>query len=101
MNDDDLLFEERDGIATVTLNRPRARNALSVSVANRLHALWDRIDGSESIRVVIFTSADCGTFCAGMDLKEAAQIKEEQGIDVLTLIKDPMHQRMRSVRQPI
>ena len=101
MNNDDVLFEELDGIATITLNRPQARNALSVSAANRLHSLWDAVDGSESIRAVILSSADCGTFCAGMDLKEAARIKEEQGIDVLTLIKDPMHQRMRRVRQPI
>jgi enoyl-CoA hydratase/carnithine racemase len=36
-----------------------------------------------------------------MDLKEAARIQEEQGKDVLTLIKDPMHQRMRRVRPPI
>ena len=101
MSNDDVLFEERDGIAMITLNRPRARNALSVGAANRLHALWDAVDASQSIRAVILTSADCGTFCAGMDLKEAAHIREEQGIDVLTLIKDPMHQRMRRVRQPI
>jgi enoyl-CoA hydratase/carnithine racemase len=101
MGDDDVLFEEADGIATITLNRPEARNALSVAAANRLHELWEAVDGSASVRAVILTSADCGTFCAGMDLKEAARIKREHGKDVLTLIKDPMHQRMRRVRQPI
>ncbi len=98
---DDILFEEADGIATITLNRPEARNALSVGASNRLHEIWEAIDRSASIRAVILTSADCGTFCAGMDLKEAARIKQERGEDVLTLIKDPMHQRMRRVRQPI
>jgi enoyl-CoA hydratase/carnithine racemase len=98
---DDILFEEADGIATITLNRPEARNALSVGASNRLHEIWEAIDQSASIRAVILTSADCGTFCAGMDLKEAARIKQQRGEDVLTLIKDPMHQRMRRVRQPI
>jgi enoyl-CoA hydratase len=98
---DDILFEEADGIATITLNRPEARNALSVGTCNRLHEIWEAIDRSASIRAVILTSADCGTFCAGMDLKEAARIKQQRGEDVLTLIKDPMHQRMRRVRQPI
>ena len=98
---DDILFEEADGIATITLNRPEARNALSVGASNRLHEIWEAIDRSASIRAVILTSADCGTFCAGMDLKEAARIKQQRGEDVLTLIKDPMHQRMRRVRQPI
>ena len=101
MSNNDVLFEEVDGIATIALNRPEARNALSVSAANRLHELWEAVDASASIHAVIITSADCGTFCAGMDLKEAARIQEEQGKDVLTLIKDPMHQRMRRVRQPI
>jgi enoyl-CoA hydratase/carnithine racemase len=101
MSNNDVLFEEVDGIATIALNRPEARNALSVSAANRLHELWEAVDASASIHAVILTSADCGTFCAGMDLKEAARIQEEQGKDVLTLIKDPMHQRMRRVRQPI
>ena len=100
MTNEDVLFEESDGIATISLNRPEARNALSVSAANRLYDLWERVDASPSIRVVILTSADCGTFCAGMDLKEAARVKREQGKDVLSLIKDPMHQRMRRVRQP-
>jgi enoyl-CoA hydratase/carnithine racemase len=98
---DEVLFEESDGIATITINRPEARNALSVGASNRLHDLWEEIEGSSSIRVIILTSADCGTFCAGMDLKEAARIKQERGTDVLTLIKDPMQQRMRRVRQPI
>jgi enoyl-CoA hydratase/carnithine racemase len=101
VTNEDVLFDESDGIATIALNRPQARNALSVSAANRLSELWDAVDASSSIRVAILTSADCGTFCAGMDLKEAARIKREQGQDVLTLIKDPMHQRMRRVRQPI
>jgi len=101
MNDQEVLFEVADNIATVTLNRPQARNALSVAVSNRLYELWETIDAAEDIRAAILTSADCGTFCAGMDLKEAARLKSERGTDVLNLVRDPMHQRMRQVRQPI
>jgi len=98
---DDLLFDVTDGIATITLNRPEARNALSVAVCNGLTALWEEIDARPEIRVVILTSADCGTFCAGMDLKEAARIKADEGVDILTRMRDPMHGRMRRVRAPI
>ena len=98
---EEVLFEEVDGVATITINRPESRNALSIGASNRLYELWETVDGSASVRVVILTSADCGTFCAGMDLKEAARIKQEQGKDVLSLVKDPMQQRMRRVRQPI
>jgi enoyl-CoA hydratase len=96
-----VLFEVSEGIATITLNRPERRNALSVAAAERLHDLWEEVDRRDDIRVVILTAAPCGTFCAGMDLKEASELRASRGIDVLTLIRDPFHERMRKVRVPI
>jgi enoyl-CoA hydratase/carnithine racemase len=101
MNGNSLLTEHRDGVLTVTINRPERRNALSVELTNRLHDLWEEVDADDAVRVVVLTSADCGTFCAGMDLKEAAEIRQRDGRDVLTLLKDPFHRRMRQVRKPI
>ena len=98
---DAVLFHVDDGIATITLNRPAQRNALSIAVSERLYALWDRVDADRDIRVAILTSADCGTFCAGMDLKEAARVKAELGKDILDLMRDPFQQRMRDVEKPI
>jgi enoyl-CoA hydratase/carnithine racemase len=98
---DVVLFAVDAHIATLTLNRPDRRNALSVAAANRLYDLWEEIDRRDDIRAVILTGADCGTFCAGMDLKEAAEIKAQRGVDVLSLVKDPFHERMRAVRKPI
>jgi enoyl-CoA hydratase len=58
-----VLVEVEDRIATLTLNRPEARNALSRAL---MHALWDAF-----VAVVILTGSD-PAFCAGVDLKEAA-----------------------------
>jgi enoyl-CoA hydratase len=99
--DDVVRFAVADGIATITLDRPERRNALSIEAADRLYSLWERIDQEESVRVAILTSADCGTFCAGMDLKEAAEVRRERGIDVLQALRDPFYERMREVRKPI
>jgi enoyl-CoA hydratase/carnithine racemase len=96
-----VLFEQSQGIATITLNRPERRNALSVAAADRLYDLWETVDGRSDIRAVILTAAPCGTFCAGMDLKEASELREARGADVLTLVRDPFHERMREVRVPI
>jgi enoyl-CoA hydratase/carnithine racemase len=98
---DELLFQVEDGIATITINRPERRNAMNIAVGNGLHKLWEEIDLRPEIRVVILTSADCGTFCAGMDLKEAAEKKAETGEDILSFYKDPFQSRMRRVRVPI
>lgn len=101
MHPDEIVqFEAADGLATITLNRPERRNALSVAAAERLFDLWEEVDRRSDIRAVILTAAPCGTFCAGMDLKEASSIGARGG-DVLQMIRDPFHERMRRVRAPI
>ena len=101
IDQDVLIYEKQDCIATVTLNRPESRNALSVELIKRLHEVWNTVDDDPEVRVIILTGAECGTFCAGMDLKEAARIRQEEGVDVLSKIKDPFHECMRAVQKPI
>jgi enoyl-CoA hydratase/carnithine racemase len=99
---DDVLFEvSPTGIATVTLNRPQRRNALSTAAAARLHELWRIVDDDPSVRVLLLTSTSCGVFCAGMDLAEAARIRAERGVDILQLLPDPFYERLRAVRKPV
>jgi Enoyl-CoA hydratase/carnithine racemase len=43
-----VLYEVRDGIATVKINRPEMRNALSPAAANRLHDLWGEVDADKT-----------------------------------------------------
>jgi enoyl-CoA hydratase/carnithine racemase len=99
MNPIELTIE--DGIATVRINRPERKNALSVAATNGLADAWARIDADDSVRVAILTSVDCGVFSAGMDLKEAAQIKRDEGVDILTKMRDPFHETMRACKKPI
>jgi enoyl-CoA hydratase len=66
-----LLFERDGHVATVTLNRPEARNALSGEMLVRMHDAWVEIDEDPEIRVAIVTGAG-GHFCAGADLKAMA-----------------------------
>jgi enoyl-CoA hydratase len=68
-----VLYEVRDGIAIVKINRPEIRNALSQAAANRLHDLWGEVDADRNVREAILTSADCSGFCAGLDLREASR----------------------------
>ena len=71
MPDPHLLFERDGHVATVTLNRPEARNALSSEMLVRMEAAWVEIDEDPQIRVAILTGA-AGHFCAGADLKAMA-----------------------------
>jgi enoyl-CoA hydratase/carnithine racemase len=66
----DILAEvAAGGVATLTLNRPAARNALSRSVMAELQAALERCAGDEAVRVVVIAAAG-SVFCAGHDLKE-------------------------------
>jgi enoyl-CoA hydratase/carnithine racemase len=64
-----LLRQDAGGIATLTLNRPAARNALSLGLMNALLDALDAIRDDESVRVVVLKGAG-PAFCAGHDLRE-------------------------------
>jgi enoyl-CoA hydratase len=96
-----VRYELDDGIVNVTIDRPERKNALSVEAMNALTDVWERVEKERQARVVILTSTDCGVFSAGMDLKQAAEIRARDGVDVLTLIRDPMQTAMRKVSKPI
>jgi enoyl-CoA hydratase len=66
---DVVLYDVAARVATITLNRPEARNALSSEVLSLLPELARRAEGDEDVDVVILTGAD-PAFCAGLDLKE-------------------------------
>ena len=90
-----------DGIATVCINRPERKNALSVDATNGLTDAWKKIGADDTVRVAILTSTDCGVFSAGLDLKEASQIARDEGVDILTKMRDPFHETMRACKKPI
>lgn len=69
MSQDVVLYEVSDRIATITMNRPAARNALSSEVLRLLPELMKRADADDSVDVIILTGTD-PAFCAGLDLKE-------------------------------
>jgi enoyl-CoA hydratase/carnithine racemase len=64
-----LLCRDEDGIAFLTLNRPQARNALSVALMARLQDALDAIAVDRAVRVVVIAGAG-PAFCAGHDLRE-------------------------------
>jgi enoyl-CoA hydratase len=68
MPDAPVLTERRDGVLLITLNRPEARNAVNLAVAQGIASALDSLDGDPDVTVGVLTGAGAG-FCAGMDLK--------------------------------
>lgn len=101
MSDDPIQLTVENGVATVFINRPERKNALSVAAANALADAWDWIEADSAVCVAILKSADCGVFSAGLDLKEAAEIAHNENVDILSKMRDPFHDRMRACSKPI
>jgi enoyl-CoA hydratase/carnithine racemase len=76
MNFHNLLLERDEGVATVTINRPQARNALNTPTLEELKSGLRELAADGSTRVVILRGAGDVAFCAGADLKEVATLKD-------------------------
>ncbi len=83
-----LLTEERDGVVTLTLNRPEVMNSLNFEL---LHALRDAVEAlrfKRDVRVIIITGAGEKAFCAGADLKERVSLTPVQVREFIHTIRN-------------
>lgn len=82
-----LLYEKKERIAYITLNRPESRNALSFELMGELEKAWLDFRDDDDLWVAILTGAGTA-FCAGIDLKERAArgafFQPEEGIGGIT-----------------
>ena len=65
-----ILYEKKEGIGYVTLNRPEALNAYSIQMRDDLYEILHAIKDDSEVRVAIFKGAGEKAFCAGADLSE-------------------------------
>ena len=68
MANNEVIVDVENGVITITLNRPEAKNAVNKALAEGISAAIDQLESDESLRAAIITGAG-GTFCSGMDLK--------------------------------
>ena len=74
MTYDHIIFEEVNGIVTITFNRPKALNALNSDLLQEFSHVLDEIFRNEAIRVLILTGAGDKSFVAGADITELARL---------------------------
>jgi 2-(1,2-epoxy-1,2-dihydrophenyl)acetyl-CoA isomerase len=67
---DTVLYEVSDGLATITLNRPEAMNALNIATKVALRDAAIAAAGDTAVRAILLTAAGDRAFCVGQDLKE-------------------------------
>jgi enoyl-CoA hydratase/carnithine racemase len=95
-----LLRHESDGISTLTLNRPAARNALSIDLMQALDATLAAIAADRSIKVVII-QGNGAAFCAGHDLRELRANPTRQAYEQVFALCSRLMQRIVRLPQPV
>ncbi len=68
-----VLYEERDGVAVVTLNRPEVHNSFNLKMQDELRTIWRELRTNDDVRAVILTGAGDRAFCAGIDREESVE----------------------------
>jgi 2-(1,2-epoxy-1,2-dihydrophenyl)acetyl-CoA isomerase len=95
-----LLYQCSDGVATITLNRPEAYNAVNAQMGHELLAALRAAEQDSSVRCVVLTGAG-KAFCSGQDLKEVPAGQTTFFRDVLRQRYNPIIRALRSIPKPV
>lgn len=95
-----LIFENRDGVARITLNRPDVFHALSPALIAEITNAVQTATGDDSVRAVLLTATGEKAFCSGADLKEATTSGMSAG-EILRDYYEPMITAIRDIPKPV
>ncbi|NKI40002.1 2-cyclohexenylcarbonyl CoA isomerase [Streptomyces physcomitrii] len=106
---DTVLYEVSDGLATITLNRPEAMNALNTELKVALREAAREAAGDTAVRAVLLTAAGDRAFCVGQDLKEHVgtlfEARESGAVDgVMSTVKEhynPITRALAGMPKPL
>jgi len=85
MESRNLLYEKRDGMAIITINRPKALNAMNKETIPEVLSKLEDAEKDEDVRVVVITGAGEKAFCAGLDLKTVRNINVIEAVETSRL----------------
>lgn len=95
-----LIFENRDGVARITLNRPDVFHALNPALIAEITKAVQTAADDDSVRVVLLTATGEKAFCSGADLKEATTSGMSAG-EILRDYYEPMITAIRDIPKPV
>ena len=101
---DTVLYEVHDGLATITLNRPEAMNALNIATKVALREAVESAASDDAVRAVLLTAAGERAFCVGQDLKEHIGLLMQGSDVVMSTVKEhynPVVRALTEMRKPV
>ncbi|MFM9838642.1 MAG: enoyl-CoA hydratase/isomerase family protein [Cyclobacteriaceae bacterium] len=95
-----LKYEVKEGVATISLNRPEVYNALNDGITYELQDALKAVAKDDQVRVVVLTG-EGKAFCSGQDLKDSAKQAKRSFLDSLHKRYNPIISAMRNLPKPI
>jgi enoyl-CoA hydratase len=91
MNLENVIYEKKEGIVTVTINRPQKRNALNRATRRELRKVLEKIRSSDDTRVLIITGAGDQAFVAGADVTELKEMNQWDMMNYLSTLSQQLY----------
>ncbi len=100
MNFQFLKYDVKEGVATITLNRPDVYNALNDGITYELQDVFKAVAKDDQVRVIVLTG-EGKAFCSGQDLKAGSTDEKRSFMDSLQKRYNPIIRAMRNLPKPI
>lgn len=97
---EEIRLEKLNGVASITLNRPKVFNSFNQSMAFALHKALDDCQADDAVRCVVI-KGEGKAFCAGQDLQE---VTDPEGPELTSIVRDhynPIIEKIRGLNKPV
>ncbi len=95
-----LLYQNADGVLTITMNRPESYNAFTEQMKKELHEAFKEAEKDPAVRCIVLRGAGQKAFCSGQDLKEHQGLKRSLK-DSLEKSYNPLIRKIRTMEKPV
>jgi len=100
MTEELVLFQQEDGIATITINRPKQMNALNPEVLNQLEQALDRAEKDKDVKVILITGAGEKAFVAGADIAEMSKMTPLEAKE-FSKLGQKVFRKIEQIKKPV
>ena len=101
MNFENILVENQNGLATITINRPKKLNALNKATIEELHTAFEALEDNGTVKVIVVTGSGEKAFVAGADISEFANFSVENGGKLAALGQEMLFDFVENLSTPV
>ncbi|MDB0614105.1 enoyl-CoA hydratase-related protein [Tenacibaculum dicentrarchi] len=101
MNFENILVKTTNGLATITINRPKKLNALNSATINELSTVFENLEDDTSVKTIIITGSGEKAFVAGADISEFANFTTEEGERLAKFGQESLFDLVENLSTPV